>query len=106
MILDVGLRIKFQEEKQAYTVMASNWRYAVCTKPFNAQKTVIYTVVDFEEWIRGTENLIFGAGAETKKACQEMLARLSTDDDPTEVSRRNQIDLRIEAIYKPRSKNA
>lgn len=92
----VGSKIKFAEEKQRYTVQALGKRYAVCTKPFNAQKTVIYSVVDFEEQVRGTENLVFGMGAETKEQCEEMLDRLESGE--TEVSHRNRIPLCIETL--------
>ena len=87
----VGDRIRFAEEVQRYTIRAMGKRYAVCTKPFNCQHTVLYTVVDIEEKVRGTENLIFGAGAETDEQCEEMLQRLESGD--TEVSHRNRIPL-------------
>lgn len=92
--MKVGDKIKFRSEKQRYTVRACNERFAVCTKPFNPRKTVLYTVIDFQRGIRGTENLIFGAGAETDEQCAEMLERLASGF--TEVSRRNQIPLDIE----------
>lgn len=94
--IPIGTKIKFLEEKQKYTVMASNVAFAICTKPMNALKTVLYTVIDWNEQIRGTENLIFGFGAETKKECDEMLNRLT--DGESEVSYRNRIRLNIEKI--------
>lgn len=94
MKLKVGSKIKFKGEKQAYTVQASNGVYAVCTKPFNPKKTVLYTVVSFLENVRGTENLVFGFGAETREQCEEMLERLTQGE--TEVSHRNRIELDVE----------
>jgi hypothetical protein len=91
-----GSKIKFENEKQKYTVMASNVAFAVCTKPFNAQKTVLYTVIDWNQGIRGTENLIFEMGAETKELCQNMLERLTQGE--SEVSHRNFIKLDIEKL--------
>lgn len=97
--ITAGSKIWFEEEKQGYTVRAVGTRYAVCTKPMNAKQTVLYTVCDFEERVRGTENLIFGMGAETDEDCCEMLERLEgrAKDHPTstEVSHRNRIPLRI-----------
>lgn len=90
-----GDKLKFAEEKRAYTIQACNERYAVCTKPYNPQRTVLYTIVDFAENIRGTENLVFGAGAETKELCEEMLGRITTGE--TEISHRNNAPLQIEA---------
>lgn len=61
----VGDRIRFAEEKQAYTVRARSDRYLICTKPFNARRTVLYCIVDFERMERGPDNRIFGMGYET-----------------------------------------
>lgn len=99
-----GDRIKFAEEKQSYKVQAAGERYLVCNKPLNIHRTVLYTVVDLEERIRGTENLIFGAGAETTEECEEMLARLEGRDADlgftTEISRRNYIGLKIVQVIR------
>lgn len=72
----VGSRIWFAEEKRPYRVRARGERYLVCTKPHNPMRTVIYTVIDLVEGCRGTENLVFGMGAETDEECEQMLARL------------------------------
>ena len=95
--LAVGTKVKFVEEKQRYIVQASNVAFAILTKPFNARKTVIYTIIDWNQNIRGPENLIFGMGAETKKQCEEMLERLTQGE--SEVSSRHDIPLKIEKIY-------
>lgn len=93
----VGDRIKFAAEKRRYTVQACNERWLICTKPFRAKKTVLYTIVDFERDVRGTENLIFCCGFETREQCEECLARLSAGQ--TEVSFRNWIELDIEPEF-------
>jgi len=94
--IKVGTKIKFLEEKQRYTVQALSDRYAVCTKPFNCRKTVLYTIIDFQKDIRGTEDLVFCAGFETKKQCQEALERLTKGE--SEVSYRNRIPLVVESL--------
>lgn len=94
--LPKGTKVKFAEEKQSYTVRASNIAFAICIKPFNAKKTVLYTIIDWFNNVRGAENLIFGEGAETDKECEEMLERLTQGE--TEVSSRNQIPLVITRI--------
>jgi len=96
----VGTKIKFSGEKRMYTVQASNICFAVCTKPFNAKKTVLYSIIDFKEKIRGAENLIFGLGAETKEECEEMLERLTQGE--SKISRRNRTELEIEKSINPR----
>lgn len=101
-ILPIGTKIKFRGEKQRYTVRASNAAYTIATKPFNAQKTVLYTIIDFHEKIRGPENLIFSLGAETDREILFMMDRLTYGD--SEVSGRNRISLNIESIETPKDK--
>lgn len=97
--LSVGDKVKFRSERQRYTVQAANDRYAICTKPFNPKRTVMYTIIDFDRDDRGTENLIFCMGFETRELCEEALARLSRGE--TEVSWRNYRDLDIESVTQP-----
>jgi hypothetical protein len=92
----VGQKIKFAEEKQAYIIKACNDKFLVCTKPFNLKRTVLYSIVDLDQNIRGTENLVFGLGAETEEECQEMLDRLASGE--TEVSYLYRIPLNIEKV--------
>ena len=89
--MKVGDKVWFAEEKRPYRIRAMGERYAVCTKSFNPRHTVLYTVIDIVEQVRGTENLVFCMGAETDKQCEEMLERL--EDGKTEVSHRNRIPL-------------
>lgn len=133
MKIPVGSKIKFREEKLRYTVQASDERFVICTKPFNLMKsytrpkrcTVLYSIIDFKENVRGPENLIFGMGAETRQDCREMLERLNGYESPeeraesiecykqagiegpppppthSEVSYRHRIELDIEKIFPP-----
>ena len=94
--LPVGSKVKFEGKKQSYTVQASNVAFAICNKPMNALKTVLYTVIDWQENVRGAENLIFSRGATTKKECEEMLERLTQGE--SEVSQRNRTPLKIEKL--------
>lgn len=91
-----GMRVEFRGERRAYTVRAANERYAVCTKPFAPRRTVIYTIVDLERRIRGTEGLIFCMGFESDDDCLAALDRLASGE--SEVSRRNRVPLEIERI--------
>ena len=102
---EVGTRIWFFGESHPYRIRARSERYLVCTKPFNLQKTVLYTVVDLVEGVRGTENLIFGMGAESDQDCQEMIERLEGKQagkfpgaEATEVSHRNRVPLVVMRI--------
>ena len=54
-----GQKIWFAEEKCPYTIRACNERYLICTKPYRP-KTVMYTIVDLEEEIRGTDGYSIG----------------------------------------------
>ncbi len=53
-------KVKFESERQRYTIMASNERFAVMVKPFNARKTYLYTISDLQRGVRGPCNFIFG----------------------------------------------
>lgn len=92
----VGQKIKFAKEKRPYTVRACDERFAICTKPFNTQKTVMYTIIDLQRGVRGTEGLVFCMGFENDEACNEALQRLQSGE--SEVSYRNFIELDIETI--------
>ena len=96
-MIPVGTKIKFRAERLRYTVQASNERFTVCTKPFNPRRTVLYTIIDHERQIRGTENLIFCAGFETREDCEEALERLTVGKSA--VSRRNYVPLDIESPH-------
>jgi len=58
-----GEKIKFASEKQRYTVRCASKRYAICTKAFNARKTVLYTIIDQWQKLRSPEDLVFGMDA-------------------------------------------
>ena len=100
-----GWSVRFAEERNGYTIQARSDRYLVCTKPFPLHKTVLYTVIDLVAQVRGTEGLVFGAGAETVEQCEEMIYRLEGRDAhiKTEVSFRNRVPLRVIAV-KPNTK--
>lgn len=87
VIPPLGSRVYVPGEKRPFTVRARNDRFAVCTKPHF--KTVRYFVLDAENGVRGTENLIFCMGAETDAECEEMLARVTAGE--SEVSHRNRV---------------
>ena len=97
MKLKTGDRIKFAAEKQPYRVRVADARFAVCTKPFNLRKTVLYTIVDLEQGVRGADDRIFSEGYETDEEIAQALKRLQAGE--IEVSRRNRVDLDIERVY-------
>jgi len=81
-------------EKKPYKVQARNDRYIICTKPFNLKHTVIYFIIDLLRKVRGTDNLIFSRGYETKEECEENLKWLESGE--MEVSYRNVVPLDID----------
>lgn len=91
-----GQKIKFESERQSYTIRACDDRFLICTKPFNVKKTVLYTIVDLHDKIRGTEGTIFCRGFEQDKQCAEALKRVQSGDSL--VSFRNRIALDIRKI--------
>jgi hypothetical protein len=100
----VGTRVWFPEYKRPYRIRARDGRYIVLTQPFNLRRTVLYTIIDLAEGVRGPENLIFGQGAETDEQCEAIVRRLNgsaAGSIRTEVSRRNRVSLRVTRVEEP-----
>lgn len=97
-VLHENDKVYFHGEKLPYTVQAvsTSGRWAVCTKPFAARRTVIYSVVDLERKLRGIDNH-FGYGYETKRQCK-VACRLFTFGWLEYSGRRRPIPLLIERI--------
>jgi hypothetical protein len=93
--VQVGGKVKFLNDRCKYTVQARSERYIICTRKFI--KTVMYTIVDLQEQIRGTDNLVFGMGYESKEDCEDNLKRLV--DGEMEVSHRNRVKLDVEEVF-------
>lgn len=101
----VGDKIYFAEEKKPYTIRACDERFLICTKPYNFKpKTVIYTIVDLKEGIRGTDNYSIGwcdyyKTGDCKKMLKELQKTYADNDYPlldgTYISRRIYIELNI-----------
>ena len=90
--IGLGSRVWFAEEKRPYTVMAIGARYAVCTKPFAARATVMYTIIDIERSVRGPNNLIFNPyDYKSREGCERCLSELESGD--CEISSRRQVPL-------------
>ena len=56
--LAVGEKVKFRNGVRRWTVrgVTRAGRFVILTQPFNPQRTVLYTVVDFDWGIRGRDN--------------------------------------------------
>jgi hypothetical protein len=92
----LGSRVWFAEEKRPYKVRARNDRFLICTKPFNARNTVIYSIVDLTEKVRGPDNLIFCFGYETEDQIAENMRLLAAGE--IEVSHRRRIKLNVTRV--------
>lgn len=98
--LAVGDRVQFHDERRrrvAWTVRAvsSDGRWAICTVPFNVRRTVLYTVLDFDDGVRGPDNY-FGLGYETPEEIASAMARFEAGD--AEVTVRHDVYLRIATV--------
>lgn len=98
--LAVDDKILFAGEKVRWTVRAvsADGRWAICTKPFNLQHTVFYTIIDFDDGVRGPDNMIFSIGYETPEQIAQNMARLEAGD--MEVSHRRDLRLDIADVRK------
>ena len=101
--LCVGTKILFDEEPVHYTIKALSERYAICTRLYNPKRTVIYTIIDFKEGVRGTNNLVFNIYDYKEQsdidACMKDLI-----NGECEITRRNRIDLSVKEIVLPAKK--
>lgn len=87
----VGERVWFADETRPMTVQAvsSSGRFVVCTKPFAARKTVLYSMLDTVLNVRGVDNTIGNSmGYETREQCEHAAQSFELGDH--EFSRRRQ----------------
>jgi hypothetical protein len=93
----LGSRIWFPYQKRPYKVAAMNERFMICMKPFNLEKTYLYTIISFEEQVRGTHNMIFNCyDFATPSHLRKCLIDLTKGE--LKVSHRNRVDLSITRI--------
>lgn len=97
-MLEKGQKIWFKDCKKSFKVRCANNSFAICTQPYNFKpETVIYTIIDFERNVRGTDNLVFGIhDYYSDEDCENALNDLVSGD--MEVSYRNYVELDIEKI--------
>ncbi len=113
-VLLVGQKVRFDRTKTAWTVRAVTkaGRFVILTQPFNLQRTVSYTVIDFDRGVRGVDNY-YGMGYTNHEEIADALHEFQhTEDDDleralacdqqcrhgAEVSHRNHIRLDFKAI--------
>lgn len=96
MRVEVGDKVYIPNQKRPFRVRARDDRYIICTKPFNPQHTVIYFIVDLVNQWRAPDNMIFCAGYETDKDCQDRLKELQSGDIELSIRRGIPLDIDIE----------
>lgn len=97
--IKINDKVYFSTEKAPYTVKAFDGRYAICTKPYNFKKTVMYTIIDFKEAKRSTNNLVFNMyDYKVQEDIDECLKDLKSGE--IELSRRNSVDLDIIKVHR------
>jgi hypothetical protein len=96
--LAVGDRVWLGGKKQPWTVRARGPRYVILTKPYNPKRSTLYTVIDLELGIRGTDDYVGSLGYETPEQIDASMALF--DSGEAEISTRNNVKLdltRVEA---------
>jgi hypothetical protein len=102
-----GSKIFVKPYNRPFVVKIFNSRYIIATKPFNALHTVLYTIIDLAKWKRGPHNLIFNPydfqverfdSSSDQFDIPELLADLSREENPVEISHRKSVDLDITKI--------
>ena len=93
-MVNLGDKVWFEGEKRPYTVVACNERFIICTKPFNLRHTVLYTILDLKEGIRGTHDLILNPyDFMVQEDIDECLADLVSGK--IEISHRNRVQVLV-----------
>jgi len=95
--MNIGTKVWFPEEVKPYTVKAKSERFAILTKPFNLQQTVMYTIVDLAEKIRGTNFWVFNPYDYTNQKDIELCLK-ELESGECEISQRNRVHLSIAKI--------
>nr|WP_156736353.1 hypothetical protein [Mycobacterium sp. E3298] len=101
--LKVGDKVFFRTDKRPYTVKACNESFAICTKPFNIQKTCLYTIIDWRKGKRNRNNMIFNPYDYTKQEdIDQCLRELSDPEHVCEISHRGAVDMDIVRVERKR----
>lgn len=93
--LKKGSKVFFLDEKQGMTIKAINNRYAIVTKPFNAKRTVIYSMLDFQEEIKAPNNMVFNNYDYAKQEDIDQCLK-DLEDGVIELSQRRKAPLNID----------
>lgn len=94
--VDVGDKVYIPHEKKPYIVQARDERYIICTKPFAAQHTVMYFIVDLVNKWRAPDDRVFCMGYETREQCEERLLNLQNGEINLSIRRGLKLDIDIE----------
>lgn len=95
--LSVGERVWFEDERMPMTVQAVSLsgRFVAVTRPFAPRQTVLYSVLDVVDGVRGVDDSIGNSlGYETRADCQRAM-RLFEKGEFGFSKRRRPIPLRI-----------
>jgi hypothetical protein len=121
--IKLNSQILFSNENISFRVKAIDERFAICTRKFDRKEDnsiveyqvevqayfskrealkalkdeVIYTIIDFKNSIRSTDNLVFGKyDYSSQSDIDECISDLNSGE--TELSRRNQVALSIKLV--------
>lgn len=78
--LNKGDSVWFESCKKSFKVRECNDMFAICTQPYNFKpNTVIYTIIDFDRYVRGLDNYVFGiydyySDEDCKQAMEDLMS--------------------------------
>jgi hypothetical protein len=95
-VLETGDKVWLGVEKRPYIVRAANELFAICTKPFNLQRTCLYTIIDWRKGKRNRNNMIFNPyDYMNQEDIAECLRDLTDPNHVCEISHRGAVKLDI-----------
>lgn len=104
--IEVGDKVYFLSQKSPMTVKARSGRYAICTEPFYRQKTVYYSILDFETQWKAPNDLVFNIyNYEDEESINESLRDLMQGKYELSQKRGIVLDIDWDKTKKTKAKN-
>lgn len=98
--LAAGDKVRFDNDRMPFYVRAvsPDGRWVICTRPFPLRNTVLYTIIDFDNGVRGPDDLVFTFGYENDEDIADNMQRLINGE--MEVSVRHDTPLFISHVIR------
>lgn len=88
-------------QKRPYTIKARSDRYIIATKPYNPQRTIVYTIIDLKEkWMWPNDRVFNPYDYAKQEDIEECLFDLMGNEDLCNISQRHWRPLAYDGMFK------